>query len=45
MGLGLGNRYEQKKDKGEVVRVILMEKENGKPKERKALCKGQGRIK
>lgn len=32
----------KEKDKREVVRVILIEKENGKPKERKALCNGQG---
>lgn len=30
----------KEKDRREVVRVTLMEKENGKPKEKKALCKG-----
>lgn len=34
----------KEKDKREVVRVILIEKENGKPKEKKALRNGQGRT-
>lgn len=34
----------KEKDRRKVVRVILMEKENGKPKEKKTLCKGQDRT-
>lgn len=43
-GVRAGKQLWIKKDKREVVRVILMEKENGKRKERKALWKGQGRT-